>query len=264
MAYNGGCSMNKVQELEQQLKQAKEDEKLQQKQKDLKAIQDQYQGKAFGSREFERAAKAATDDAIYFEKFYLEEEKVKAFIWTVRRSRQGKDYKFSQDQYDYHRGKGEQVLTSDYKNEFAAVHDMLYFRKKEIPVEKFMQLYKAAEAMEEEVTKAFSSTVAADYSDLIRQGDSTKEDRIEKAIKDLGLDLIDMTQYPKVWKDIQYSDLPLFHHQKWLPRDKAKAILNYQVSLWRKELNDGWNNARAIEWLHQRINTLTTFINDHL
>ena len=204
------------------------------------------------------------EDAIYFEKFYLEDKQIKVFMWTVRRSRMGKDYKFSKDQYSYNRGRSEQVLTSDHRNEFAAVHDLLYYRKKEIPVEKFMELYTAAENIEAEITKAFSSTVAADYSDLIRGGDSNDETRIEVAIKAIGLDLIDMTAYPKVWETIQYASLPLFHHQKWLPRDKAKDILNYQISLWQKELQDPWNNDRTIHWLYQRIDIITDFINKHL
>lgn len=58
--------MTKIQEIEQQLAQAKKEEQTSYLNKDLEEIKKQYKGKCFGTHTFERNNKAAYSSAVFF------------------------------------------------------------------------------------------------------------------------------------------------------------------------------------------------------
>lgn len=259
--------MSNVQDLEKQLAQAKEKDKKDSLIKECQAIKLEYEGKAFGSREFERNSKSASDHAIYVKQIYIgtrsmsQGESILADIWTVRVNRYDSNYKFSQNHYSYSRSRDtETQLSRTDTNASWNLYRMLPWLKKEISVEKFMSLWNVALVHEMVLRDAFKGQLG-DYQELIRQGDSTNESRIEKAITSLGLEIIDIQkEYPKLWEEVKYCDLPMFQNQKWLPKLFAKAILLYQVSLWEKDKNDTWSDSKTINWRNRQIKV----INDHL
>lgn len=261
--------MNQIQELEQQLIKAKEEEKLNSLKKECEQVRKEYEGKAFGSREFERAAKSSSDSAIFIKKIYLGERSssgkygILGDIWSVRLTRYDGNYKFSQNHYNYSRSRDEESsLTNDRTNVSWNVYQMFPHLKKEISSDKFMELWNACKEHEVVLTEPFSKAFGADYQELIRMGDSGRDTHIAEAIKKLKLDIIDVqTEYPKEWNEIRYSDLPMFQNNKYLPRAYAKQVLEYQISLWQEDIRKGWNSQRMINALHRRIEVVQGLIN---
>ena len=252
--------MESIQQLQKKLEEAKKQDLLNQKIKTLSELRNQYEGKAFGSRTFERASKSPYDSAVFFKSIYMEGDKILVDEWYINRYRMGKDYKFSSLTYSYSRGRRpDQCLTSDHKNEYAVIHDKLPYHYKEIPVDKFMNLFNSCSDADISISRSFES-IQEGYTDLIMMGDSTNESRIQKGISIIGLDIIDMFEHKKVWEEIKYSDLPMFQNQRWLPKLYARKILEYQVELWRAEQRDAWCSIRSYNALQYRIEAITPFI----
>lgn len=259
--------MSDVKELEKQLAQAKEKAKRESLEQECKALKLEYENKAFGSRTFERKAKTAVDYAIYIKQIYIgtrsmgDEEVILADIWTVNITRFDSSYKFSRNNYNYSRSRDtEKQLSSNDSNAGWNLYQMLPWLKKEIPVEKFMSLWNSASEHETVIQDSLKDNLE-NYQDLIRQGDSTNESRIEQAIATLGFDIIDVQkEHPALWEEIKYCDLPMFQNQKWLPKVFAKDILLYQISLWEKDKSNPWSNYKTINWKNRQIKV----IRDHL
>lgn len=74
--------MSKILELEKQLAEAKEAEKLASLQKELEQVKAEYEGKCFGSHTFTRRSASVSMGAVHYEKFYIKDSK----IWVLERS----------------------------------------------------------------------------------------------------------------------------------------------------------------------------------
>lgn len=253
--------MNIVQKLEKQLQLAKAEDAKKALQKDLEDIIETYQGKAYGSRLFEKAAKCASETALYFEKFFIKDDKIYGILWAVNVIQYGPDYKYTKNSYSYSRYMREECFSSTNYNIQYQVHQRLPYKAIELTPAKFMSLFHAATTAEAVLREPFIQNLSEHYGELIRMGDSTKEKRVETAIKALKLDMIDMTKHPRVLDEIQYAELPMFHQQRWLPREYAAKLLKYQIGLWEEDMRSIWTDGRRAAYLQRRIDIVQQFIN---
>lgn len=234
--------MKTIYDIERELEEAKKQQKLVYLNKELSELQLQYEGKAFGTHTFERQNKSSYNYAIFYEKFWIEDAKIKMLRWHISITRTGKNYTFSKDSLSFDRSKKE-ITSADNGNN--AGHNLIGYdfgAKKEIPVTKFMELWTQGEIVSDKLFDVYVKTIGETPFDLLRVGSSNDDKILKDAFNYLKLDIIDITQYPHVFNALQYKHLPFFQEQKYLPRIYAKQILEYQIKLWQKEKNQTWKN----------------------
>ena len=250
--------MGDIQKLEKELESAKKQQRLNYLQKELEELQSQYEGKAFATHTFERKNKSSYNYARFYEKFWIEDDKINMFRWSISITRSGKNYTFSQDNLVFNRSK-EQIVSQD--NGHNAKSNLIgydFSAKKEISINKFMQLWTQGEIVSDKLFDVYTKIVEETPFDLLRVGSSNDEKILADAFDYLKLDVIDITQYSNVFNVLKYKHLPFLQEQKYLPRIYAKQILEYQIKLWQDEKNQTWRSYddRYDKW----IKTLRDFI----
>ena len=243
--------MRTVNEIERELQEAKNQQRLIYLQKELEELKLQYEGKAFGTHTFERKNRSSFNYARFYEKFWIEDTKIKMFRWNISITRSGKNYVFSQDNLSFNRSKEE--ITSE-NNGYNSKHNLIGYdfgTKKEISVTMFMKLWTQGEIISDKLFDAYVSIIGETPFDLLRVGSSPDEKILADAFNYLKLDVIDITQYPNVFNALQYKHLPFLQEQKYLPRIYAKQILEYQIKLWQDEKNQTWRSYddRYDKWI---------------
>lgn len=258
-----------VYELERQIKDIKTQEAQAALERECKQLKDAYEGKAFGSRVFERQSKATGDCAVYIKSIYLGTPPVSstygilADIWNIRVSRDQGDSSISRQHYNYSRSRNETCqLSSERYNAAHTLHGYLPHLYKEITAEKFSELWSAAEVLDGVIEAPFHKALG-DYQDMLRIGTSNDDRNISNSIVSTGLDIIDMLKYPTVWNEIKYCQLTMFQNQRWIPRQFAKQVFQYQIGLWREELKKSWDH-KTDEYTRKRIDILEGFIKQYL
>jgi hypothetical protein len=243
--------MKTVHEIEKELEEAKKQQRLVYLQKELQELKLQYEGKAFGTHTFERKNKSSFNYARFYEKFWIEEGKIKMLSWNITITRMGKNYAFSQDSLSFDRSKKETVSEHNGRNAKYNLIGYDFGAKKEIPVSRFMKLWEYGEITSIKLNEAYTTIVEESPFDLLRIGSSNDEKILADAFDYLKLDVIDITQYPKVFSVLQYKHLPFLQEQKYLPRIYAKQILEYQIKLWQEEKNQTWRSYddRYDKWI---------------
>lgn len=243
--------MKTVHEIEKELQKAKNQQKLIYLQKELLELQLQYEGKAFGTHTFERKNKSSYNYARFYEKFWIEDAKIKMLRWNISITRTGKNYTFSKDALSFNRSK-EEITSADNGNN--SKHNLIGYdfgTKEEISITKFMELWFQGEIISDKLFDVYTKTIGKTPFDLLRIGSSNDEKILADAFNYLKLDYIDITQYPHVFNALQYKHLPFFQEQKYLPRIYAKQILEYQIKLWQDEKNQTWRSYddRYDKWI---------------
>ncbi len=236
--------MRTVHEIERELQEAKNQEKLNGLQNKLNNLKEKYEGKCFGTHTFERNNKSTYSSASYYEKFWIKDNSIVFLRWSVTTQRMGKNYTFVQDQLSFTRQKSE--INGD--NVTEGNH---YLEKKEVSLTKFMQLWDYGEIIFTKLNDAHNTILEQKPFDLLRVGTSNDERILADAFNYLKLDYIDITQYPHIFNALQYKHLPFFQEQKYLPRIYAKQILEYQIKLWQDEKNQTWRSYddRYDKWI---------------
>lgn len=243
--------MKTVREIEKELQEAKNQQKLVYLNKELSELQLQYEGKAFGTHTFERNNRSSYNYARFYEKFWIEDTKIKMLRWNISVTRMGKNYIFSQDSLSFNRSKEEVVSQNNGYNAKNNLIDYDFGAKKEISVTKFMKLWEYGEIVSVKLNESYTTIIEKTPFDLLRIGSSNDEKILADAFSYLKLDVIDITQYPHVFNALQYKHLPFFQEQKYLPRIYAKQILEYQIKLWQDEKNQTWRSYddRYDKWI---------------
>lgn len=236
--------MKTVHEIEKELQEAKNQENSNNLQKKLVELKEKYEGKCYGTHTFERKNKSTYSSASYYEKFWIKGNSIIFLRWSVTTQRMGKNYTFIQDQLSFTRQKSE--ISGD--SITAGNH---YLEKKEVSLNKFMQLWDYGECIFTKLNDAHITILEQKPFDLLRIGSSNDEKILADAFSYLKLDYIDITQYPHVFNALQYKHLPFFQEQKYLPRIYAKQILEYQIKLWQDEKNQTWRSYddRYDKWI---------------
>lgn len=257
--------MTSVQEAKALLEKAELAEKLQYRQKDLLDLITQYKGKCFGTHTFERKSQSGMMGATYYEDFYLKDNEIWVREWGIYASKHDSFYKKGKYVTQFNRNIYERQLTgqNDYNASYNLYSGYSDYRH-EIPLSKFMKLWENANDLVIEIEKSFYENTPELKQELIRQGDFSNERTIEQCIKDTGIELIDLKDYPEVHRTLEYVTLPLFDNNRWLPKIYAKSIITWYINKLKEELTSQFAIERVIIWNNTRIEILTNFINNKL
>lgn len=253
--------MTTVQEAKALLEKAELEEKLQYRYKELSVLKKEYEGKCFGSHTFERRSQAGSWGAIYYESIYLEDNEIWVREWGLQASKCDSFYKKGKYITQYNRNIYERQLTG--QNEYNAAYNLYagysHYRR-EISLSKFMTLWEIADELVIEIEKSFYKNAPELKQELIRQGDSTNEKNIERCIKDTGIELIDLKDYPEVHRILEYVTLPLFDNHRWLPKIYARSIIEWYINELKEGLKSPFNTSRHTYWIYEKVELLTNFI----
>ena len=253
--------MNAVQIAEKALAEAKKQENLNYKLKELEQIKKEYEGKCFGSDTFDRYSAAAYRAAVYYEKFFLKEDEIHVIKHTITLSHFDNHYKKSMKQISYSRNINEKKLTGD--NEYNASYNLYsgysQFRK-EITLETFKGLWEIAEEANLIIKNAFKGKLPELQQEMITQGDFGQESTIEQCISDMSIEMIDFKTFPNVHRCIEYRTLPMFDRRRWLPKQYAKPILEWQIKQLQQSCQSQFTSNRQYEALQAEIKILQDFI----
>ena len=250
--------MTKIQEIEQQLAQARKEEQTSYLNKDFEEIKKQYEGKCFGTHTFERNNKAAYSSAVFIEKFYIEDNNIFVLEWYISINKQDKYYKFSSSHINFNKSKRERKLTG---NNYNVQYNLNLYssRVKELPYANFIKLWNNADNFNEYMFEKFDETIV--LTDQLRIGTANDEDRILEGLKNTGIKYIDLFKYKELLNILMYKRLPFLQEQRFLPTLLAKTILEYQIKLNNEEMKNIWVNYTSRERLTKENNILENFIN---
>lgn len=254
--------MTTVQEAKALLEKAELVEKLQHRQKELSELLLQYKGKCFGTHTFERKSQSGLMGATYYENFYLKDNEIWVREWGIFASKHDSFYKKGKYLTQFNRTMNERQLTgqNDHNASYNLYSGYSYYRH-EISLSKFMKLWENANDLVIEIEKSFYENTPELKQELIRQGDSHNEDIISRCVKDIGIELIDLKDYPEVHRILEYVTLPLFDNNRWLPKIYAKSIIEWYINELKKELESQFATERSMIWNNNKIRILNNFIN---
>lgn len=257
--------MTQVQIAEKALAEAKQQETLNYRLKELEGLKKECEGKCFGSDTFDRYSAAAYRGATYYEKFFIKKDEIYVLEHTLTLSHFDAHYKKSMKQISYGRNINQRQLTG--QNEYHADYNLYsgysHFRK-EITLEKFKQLWDIAEEANLIIKNAFKGILPDLQQEWITQGDFGQESTIESCLSDMGIEMIDFKQFPTVHNCIEYRTLPMFDRRRWLPKQYAKPILEWQIKKLKKDCSSQFTTSRRYEASQSEIKILQSFINTNL
>ena len=256
--------MSNVYELEKQLVEAKAKQKLEQENKEMQDLIDTYVGKCYGTRTFRQKSKATYNSAIYIEKISREKESCysdNSIICVYHQIYQHCNINYVDKNIkdiQYSRGRYSTKLNETDYNMFYHMSNLVE-RKKEIPKETFDVLYNAGEDINIIINKAFEGKTALTIEKTI--GDSGRQESRLEMMQKLGIEFIDLEEYPKLLNAIRYAYLPGFEEDRYFLKDYAKKSLQYQIQILKDNINDSWTDARRASYIENEIKTIQEHIN---
>lgn len=257
--------MNRIQELEKSLEQAKKEQYLENRLRELEDIKKAYEGKCFASNLFSRFAKTRHFGAVYYEKFYIKENEIFVLEWKLSSTKNPAFYKTETTTYGINSHIHEIQLSGN--NDYNASYNLdsgYSFYRKEITLSQFTSLWKASKDCYLVIKDAFKNYPELEIED-VRQGEHQDEQSIEKIALELGMDIIDLKQYPKIYGIFEYKrNIPMLQNGRWLPKIYAKQILKYIIEDFTKEMHDPWATSRTIVYNTEKIAHINEFISNSL
>jgi len=257
--------MNAIQIAEKALEKAKQEEKLKYRLRELDELVKSFQGKCFGSHTFDRQHAASNMSAVYYEKFYLEKDEIFVVEHILRLCHMDSFHKKSMKQIQYNRNIYTKQLTG--QNEYNASYNLdsgySGFRK-EISINKFKQLWEAGEEANVIIKNVFNGKVPELKMEWITQADFGYEAKIDKCIKDMGIEMIDFKDFPIVHSVLEYRTLPMFDRRRYLPKLYAKSILKWHIIQLEEDCKSVFTTAKSYEHVQKQIKIIQEFINKYL
>ncbi len=253
--------MTTIQQLEADLQNAKDQEKLAQRGQELAALIAAYQGKCIATHTFDRSSTAGHMGATYYEKFFIKDGEIFVREWRINLSRYNNMYKKTTVDINYSRGINEKQLTglNDYNANYNLGQSYSHFLK-DISLGKFMEIWEVGQEAHLLIKAYFDGKAPEIKTEWISQGDHNDEDTIDRAISEMGLEMIDLKAHPKVHRVLEYRTLPMFDRRRYLPKFYAKSILQWQVKELEKDLRSPFSTERRNEHTRNEIKTLNDFI----
>lgn len=253
-----------VQQLEKALVDAKAQENLKYRQKELGDLIRDCKGKSFGSHTFDRSSAAVLMGATHYENFFIREGEIFVLEWNVSLSRYDAHDKKSKKAINFSRNIHERKITGNEYNASYNLYSGYDFTRKEISHTKFLELWESGSEAHEIIKKTFNGKAPELKTEYITQGDYGAEQSIEDCIKSMHLDIIDFKKFPKVHSVLEYKTLPMFDKRRWLPKIYAKQILQWEIGRMEKDLESPFTTARRYEAVRHEIAVIEKFVNDNL
>jgi hypothetical protein len=255
--------METVRDLESALKEAKKKEYIESKIKEMEDAKIAYEGKCFASNLFNRIGKSRSFGLVYYEKIFMRDGEVYLTEWVMFGNRHPAMYKGSTPTYSVQSYITERKVSSDEYNVGYNIFDGYSFYRKEISLPEFMSLWVATKESYLIFKEAFDKKPELEIED-IRQGDYSNEQEISKIINELGLDIIDLKDFPKMYWIFEYKTLPMLQNGRYIPRIYAKQLLQYVIKDFEKQMKDSWTTQRTVHYCTEKINVIREFINTQL
>jgi len=256
--------MSKIQEIEKALEQAKKEEQLKYRLSELNQLNESFLGKCFGTHTFNRNHAAAHMSAVYYERFYIEDNEIYVTEYIIRLTHMDANYKKSMKQINYDRNIHNRVLTG---NSYNAQHNLQpgYSNfTKEISFIKFKELWECGEEANVIIKNAFRGKLPELEMEWISQGDYDDEREIDNCISEMGIEIIDFKKHPIVHRVIEFRRLPLFDRRRYLPKLYALPILKWLMEKLKKEAMSPFTSYRLRDSLLEDVKILQNFIDNHL
>lgn len=252
--------MNKIEELKRQLEIAEKEKLLSYRQERLNSLKKQYEGKAFATHTYERKNKARIMGAVFVERIFMEGTEIYSIVWRISINRYASIYKYATPTCNYTTYVNKNQLTNDNREDFESALGFGYsmFRK-EITKQKFFQLWELITASTKQAELDFYKEAPEIEMELERQGDHSDESKLKKDYSVLGIDVIDLKDYPEMYRLLEYVDLPLLHHNRWIPRIYAKQVFELYIQKLKKERRESYS-PRTVAWCDARIKTIIEFL----
>ncbi len=249
--------METINELKQKLVLAEKEKELEELNKELDNIKKEYEGKCYGSHTFERNNKSSYQNVTYYEKFWIENNEMFVMEHNISISRYANRVNKTFDSINYSRGVSKRNLSGNKHNCSYNLYSGFHSQRKEISYGKFKQIWETFDTIEDSASKCIYSKLDT-HQDLLRIGTSQNEDIISRGIGSLGIEIIDVTKYPKLFSVIKYSNLPMFQEQRWIPKIYIDKILSLEVENIKKEIDS--RVYSDTNYLHANIKVINSFI----
>lgn len=248
-------------ELKIKLEESLKEERLEALNKELKVLQQDYENKCFGTDSFTRNSSASRRCAVFYEKFFIKKNEIYVLEHEISLLHFNNFHKKDLKQVSYHTNIGERQLSG--LNKYHSWYNLNTSRfSKEISLEKFKELWNVGEEINLTIKNIFSDKFSYLQEEWMTNAESSEEQTIEEFIKNIGIKLIDLKDYPETYNVLKYRSLPLFDKQRWLPEQYAKAIIEYQIIKLKNELTSPFMTDRSLHYIQNEINVLTQFIKD--
>lgn len=255
--------MNKVQLAQKALEEAKEQERMEYLKNELDSLKGDFEGKCFGTHTFQRSNKSRYISSVYYEKFWISEKDNQIYVLehSISCSHYDSYYKSGSKNIAYNRSVSEKQLTG--QNEYNAHYNLnrgYSSFTKEIPLEKFKELWSAGEEAAQIIKDTFSGKFPGIQQEWISMGEHGDEGKIERCIKDMGIQMVDLKNYPDIHRILEYRTLPLFDKNRWIPLQYIKPIMEWQINELEKESASQFTTPRVYESLQREIKMLSEFL----
>jgi hypothetical protein len=255
--------MNKVQLAQKALEEAKEQERIEYLKNELDLLKKSFEGRCFGTHTFQRSNKAGHLSAVYYEKIWISEKNNEIYVLEhhITCSHYDSHYKKSSKDIAYNRSVSEKQLTgqNEYNAHYNLNHGSSAFTK-EIPLAKFKELWAAGEEAAQIIKDTFSGKFPGLQQEWISTGEHGYEEKIKRCIKDMGIHMVDLKDYPDIHRILEYRTLPLFDKNRWIPSQYIKPIIEWQISELKKDCSSQFTTHRVYEALQREINILSEFL----
>lgn len=253
--------MENIKELEKKLLDAKKEEYLNNLEKQLIQVKEEFEGKCYATNTLDRQHSALSVSATYYEKIFIKEEKIYVLEQYISTNRHDSYYKHSKVDASYTRYYRERCITDNEHHASYNIDTSWSHFKHEISLDLFKQIWNKGDECNLILREFYNGKLNHIKQDYITQGDFSNERSIENDIKTLNLDIIDFKNFPEVHSCIEYVTLPMFQERRWMPIIFAEQLLNYQVNIWKKELQDNWwMNTNQRSYVERKIKIVSEFI----
>jgi hypothetical protein len=257
--------MNAVEKAKLALLKAETEAKLETQKRCLDELNEKYKGRCIANNLFSAGSKTSSKHAVYYEKFYLKDEDLYVKEWVLSLTYASPvTYKRARRNVNYHTYIHDRPLGfADQRAIDTLVNYYGYLKLNyDLSVEKFMDLWVAADEARLVIENIFASrdlllteTYSAEYNP-----DRTYTD----CVKDLGIDMVDMTKYPDLYDCIKYYKLPLFQDGMYMYKPEMKRLLGFILKDLNKDLNRYARtySSRIYEATQRQIDIIQKFINN--
>lgn len=255
--------MNAVEKAKLALQKAEAEAKAQEQKRCLDELNSKYKGRCIANNLFSAGSKTSTKHAVYYETFYLKDNEVYVKEWVLSLTYTSPvTYKRARRNVNYHIYIHDRPLGfADQQAIDTLVNYYGYLKLNyELSIEKFMDLWVAADEARLVIEEVFAS------SDLLLTETYTAQydpDRTYKeCVKDLGIDMVDMTKYPDLYDCIKYYKIPLFQDGMYMYKPEMKRLLGYIIKNLNKDLNmySSSYSSRMYDATQKQINIIQKFI----
>ena len=257
---------NDIRRLEKELKDAKRREFLSDQNERLEKVKKAYLGKCFGTHKFVQNSKAQYRSAIRIIDIYRNSDSPKGVHCmggdddvTLRylkiNSSRNKEPSGNFTMH-YERRELSRIIESETEKMENFAFNMLY-RMKEIPLEKFQQLWKSFEDAEPIIETAFS-TMPLEMEKSI--GNHGNQSEFAKNAQSMGLELIDLEKDDELFQIFKWKNYPGIFQDRFMMKGLMQSILQTQILREREDMASPWSDYRRINACEGRIKVLEKYL----